>query len=156
MKNLMKEAHKMTKEIVEKYGDVDYRTQLSLCLSFLSSNEEKGEKEMVELKGSEKQVAWANSIREKIVEMMEEAIKVSQTSENEIKIAKDYILQQEDAAWYIKHAKFMTRNYVDSQKAAGLKSMCMYLYHEFFDFDDRESHKSFKVLSKAFEVLENK
>ena len=26
-RNLMKEAHKMTREIVEKYGDVDYRTR---------------------------------------------------------------------------------------------------------------------------------
>ena len=35
-KNLMREAHKMTREIINKYGDVDYRTQLGLCLSFLS------------------------------------------------------------------------------------------------------------------------
>lgn len=43
MKNLMKEAHKMTKEICNKYNDVDYKTQLGLCLSYLSSKE--GEKE---------------------------------------------------------------------------------------------------------------
>ena len=46
-RNLMKEAHKLTKQIVSEYEDVDYRTQLSLCLSFLS---QEGGKEMVESK----------------------------------------------------------------------------------------------------------
>lgn len=40
-KNLMSKAHKMTKEIVKKYGDVDYKTQLALCLSYLAEEEEK-------------------------------------------------------------------------------------------------------------------
>lgn len=35
-KNLMKEAHKMTKEIKEQYPEVDYQAQLGLCLSFLA------------------------------------------------------------------------------------------------------------------------
>lgn len=52
-RNLMKKAHEMTREIVEKYGDVDYRTQLGLCLSFLSQN---GGKEML-LKESYKAIA---------------------------------------------------------------------------------------------------
>lgn len=47
-KNLMKEAHKMTREIVSRYGDVDYKTQLGLCLSFLSQEQEK-EEETVEM-----------------------------------------------------------------------------------------------------------
>lgn len=34
MKNIFKQAHKMTREIVEKY-DVDYRVQFGLCLQFL-------------------------------------------------------------------------------------------------------------------------
>ena len=63
--NIMSAAHKMTKEIINKYGDVDYRTQLGLCLSFLS--QEKGGKEMVELKGSEKQVKWAEDLRSRFV-----------------------------------------------------------------------------------------
>lgn len=45
MKNIMKKAHEMTKEICNKYKDVDYKVQLGLCLSFLSSKE--GEKEMI-------------------------------------------------------------------------------------------------------------
>lgn len=67
-RNLMKEAHKMTKQIVSEYGDVDYRTQLSLCLSFLS---QEGGKEMVELKGTEKQVKWAEDIRNRIIKVNE-------------------------------------------------------------------------------------
>ena len=67
-RNLMKEAHKMTREIVNKYGDVDYRTQLGLCLSFLS---QEGGKEMVELKGTEKQVKWAEDIRNRIIKVNE-------------------------------------------------------------------------------------
>ena len=35
-RNLMKEAHKMTKEIKEQYPEVDYQAQLGLCLSFLA------------------------------------------------------------------------------------------------------------------------
>ena len=68
-RNLMKEAHKMTREIVNKYGDVDYMTQLGLCLSFLS--QEKGDNEMVELKGTEKQVKWAEDIRNRIIKVNE-------------------------------------------------------------------------------------
>lgn len=67
-RNLMKEAHKMTREIVNKYGDVDYMTQLSLCLSFLS---QEGGEEMVELKGSEKQIKWAEDIRNRIIKVNE-------------------------------------------------------------------------------------
>ena len=67
-RNLMKEAHKMTREIVNKYGDVDYMTQLGLCLSFLS---QEGGKEMVELKGTEKQVKWAEDIRNRIIKVNE-------------------------------------------------------------------------------------
>ena len=68
-RNLMKEAHKMTREIVNKYGDVDYMTQLGLCLSFLS--QEKEGNEMVELKGTEKQVKWAEDIRNRIIKVNE-------------------------------------------------------------------------------------
>ena len=67
-RNLMKEAHKMTREIINQYGDVDYKTQLGLCLSFLS---QEGGKEMVELKGTEKQVKWAEDIRNRIIKVNE-------------------------------------------------------------------------------------
>lgn len=65
-KELMIKAHKMVKEIKKEYPTVDYKFQLSLCLAYLY--ESKGEKEMVELKGSEKQVAWAENIRKVVIE----------------------------------------------------------------------------------------
>jgi hypothetical protein len=37
MKELMKKAHQMTKEIKREYPDVNYKFQLGLCLSFLAS-----------------------------------------------------------------------------------------------------------------------
>ena len=67
-RNLMKEAHKLTKEIKKQYPEVDYMTQLGLCLSFLS---QEGGKEMVELKGTEKQVKWAEDIRNRIIKVNE-------------------------------------------------------------------------------------
>jgi len=35
MSKVMKKAHKMVKEIVAKFGDVDYAAQLGLCISYL-------------------------------------------------------------------------------------------------------------------------
>ena len=67
-RNLMKEAHKLTKEIKKQYPEVDYKTQLGLCLSFLS---QEGGKEMVELKGTEKQVKWAEDIRNRVIKINE-------------------------------------------------------------------------------------
>lgn len=65
-KEIILKAHKMSKEIKAEYKDVDYRTQFGLCLSYLLKNEE--DMEMVELKGTEKQIAWAEKIRATILE----------------------------------------------------------------------------------------
>lgn len=43
MKNIMKRAHELTKEIKGEYPEVDYKTQLGICLSFLSK---KGDNDM--------------------------------------------------------------------------------------------------------------
>lgn len=67
-RNLMREAHKLTREIVNKYEDVDYKTQLGLCLSFLS---QEGGKEMVELKGTAKQIKWAEDLRSRFVKYLD-------------------------------------------------------------------------------------
>ena len=67
MKNIMKEAHNLTKKIIRK-GD-NYRATFRICLSFIHSQVKKGINKMVELKGTEKQVKWANDIREGILVM---------------------------------------------------------------------------------------
>ena len=56
----------MTKEIKNQYPEVDYRTQFGLCLSYLLNM---GGNIMVELKGTEKQVKWANDIRNMLLEI---------------------------------------------------------------------------------------
>ena len=115
-RNLMKEAHKMTREIVNNYGDVDYMTQLGLCLSFLS--QEKEGNEIVELKGTEKQVKWAEDIRNRIIkvnEIFEKAIegvdmdKIAKSTwldDNMYVIAQislKNILAQEEAKFFIEN-----------------------------------------------------
>ncbi|MBU5425029.1 hypothetical protein KQI41_01285 [Tissierella pigra] len=68
MKKMFIEAHKMTREMVEKYG-VDYQAQFGLSLSYLLEMEEK---EMLkELTGTPKQIAWANDIRKDLIEKFE-------------------------------------------------------------------------------------
>ncbi len=71
MINLMKEAHKLTREIKSEYKEVDYKAQLGICISYLSKKEEV--KEMVELEGTEKQVKFASDIRKNIINMIEES-----------------------------------------------------------------------------------
>lgn len=67
-KEIMIKAHKMAKEIKAEYPEVDYKFQLGLCLTYLH---EEGENEMVELKGTEKQVKWAKDIRKNMLETIE-------------------------------------------------------------------------------------
>lgn len=63
--NIMKEAHKLTREIKKEFPNIDYKFQLGLCISYLYKNKEAVK--MVELKGTEKQVKWGNSIRENLL-----------------------------------------------------------------------------------------
>ena len=107
MKNIMKEAHKLTKEIKKEFPEVDYKFQLGLCISYLSKNEVKEDGKMVELKGSEKQVAWANQIREKTLEIAER-----NHLENVIKL----INSKDEAKFFIDGFKSMTSKYTDDYK----------------------------------------
>lgn len=38
--NIMKEAHKLTKEIKKEYPEVNYMAQLGICIAYLSKGEE--------------------------------------------------------------------------------------------------------------------
>jgi len=64
-KEIMIKAHQMTKEIKTEYPEVNYQFQLSLCLAYLHNK--KGVNKMVKLKGSEKQIKWAEDIREEML-----------------------------------------------------------------------------------------
>ena len=71
MRNIMIEAHRMTREIKRTSPEVDYRTQLGLCLSFLMTNKEEKVMEMAKLEGSEKQIKWAESLREEFIKRVQ-------------------------------------------------------------------------------------
>lgn len=72
MSLVMKEAHRLTKEIKKEFQNVDYKFQLGICMSYLLNGE--GENEMVELQGSEKQVKWATDIRENTIKSIDRAL----------------------------------------------------------------------------------
>ena len=71
-KELFIKAHKMAREIKSQYPEVNYSFQFSLCLTYLK---EKKDNEMVELKGTEKQVAWAEKIRAEQINNLKFSIK---------------------------------------------------------------------------------
>jgi hypothetical protein len=89
MKNIMKEAHNLTKKIIRK-GD-SYKATFRICLSYVHSQVKKGVNKMVELKGSEKQVKWALEIRKQVLEVIENARirKVEEVSKRADKVKKD-------------------------------------------------------------------
>ena len=139
-RNLMKEAHKLTKQIVSEYGDVDYKTQLGLCLSFLS---QEGGKEMVELKGTEKQVKWAEDIRNRIIkvnEIFEKAIegvdmdkmaKSTWLDDNMYVIAQislKNILAQESAKFFIDNFKGLKDYMIENTMLYEHKKQVEFIY----------------------------
>ena len=139
-KNLMKEAHKLTKQIVSEYGDVDYMTQLGLCLSFLS---QEGGKEMVELKGTEKQVKWAEDIRNRIIkvnEIFEKAIegvdmdkmaKSTWLDDNMYVIAQTSlknILVQEEAKFFIENFRDLKDYMIENTMLYEHKKQVEFIY----------------------------
>ncbi|GEQ22736.1 hypothetical protein CBU02nite_32420 [Clostridium butyricum] len=52
MKELMKKAHQMTREIKGEFPNVDYKFQLGLCISYLYKNEVKEDDNMISYKTS--------------------------------------------------------------------------------------------------------
>ena len=118
-KELMVKAHKLTKEIKNEYPEVDYKFQLGLCLAYLQSE---GEVKMVELKGSEKQVKWANDIREVVLlasrrnlELKQEFYNEKPNSKmrtrvfNEAKELNEKIENEESAKFFIENFAFIIK-----------------------------------------------
>jgi hypothetical protein len=70
MKNLFKKAHELTRKMKEKYPEVDYQTQFGLYISYFLEEQKEVEKvkSLTELKGTEKQIAWAEDIRKEQME----------------------------------------------------------------------------------------
>ena len=119
-KNLLKEAHKMTKEIKKEYKDVDYRAQLGICISYLCNNKEVEKMEKVKLEGTEKQVKWAEEIRKNLenaledtkgfedVEIWDEDCKEKIINKlNEIKAG---VSNEKDSKWFINSRHFIKKS----------------------------------------------
>ena len=147
-RNLMKEAHKLTKQIVSEYGDVDYKTQLGLCLSFLS---QEGGKEMVELKGTEKQVKWAEDIRNRIIkvnEIFEKAIegidmdkmaKSTWLDDNMYVIAQTSlknVLVQEEAKFFIENFRDLKDYMIESSLLYEPEKQVKFIYSLVKEFEN--------------------
>ena len=72
--NIFKNAHELTKKII-KTGD-NYRATFRLCLLFVYSHIKKGANKMIKLKGTEKQVKWAEYIRNNIMNYLNNALEM--------------------------------------------------------------------------------
>ncbi|HEL2861445.1 TPA: hypothetical protein UL242_003593 [Clostridioides difficile] len=137
MKTLFKEAHKIAREIKEKYNDVDYKVQFSLCLSFLNK---KGDIKLKELKGSEKQIIWANDIRTDILNLTNELekSKIERIKNEDYKI-KDMSIEEmterckrkferiREAISNIENAKFFIDNFRNVLKYNSLNQKAFHI-----------------------------
>ena len=119
MKNVMKAAHKLAKEIKSEFPNVDYSAQLGICISYLSQN--KGDVvEMVELKGTEKQVVWAEQIRSFVATEILEAIEKNTFEEkylDKVESVKED-MNNNSAAWWIETFGFKCVNYDNARPIA--------------------------------------
>ena len=133
MENVFKKAHEITKNIIRK-GD-SYRETFRLSLIFVYSQIKKRANKMVELKGSEKQIKWANDIREIMIECLNKSLKFQEDAkeyeekrgkQSKIKTRlvnsiKDFIIvveNQESSAWFIENFKCLTS--VDRDRAGDI------------------------------------
>ncbi|HBF0792118.1 TPA: hypothetical protein KNP18_003745 [Clostridioides difficile] len=137
MKILFKEAHKMAREIKRKYSNVDYKVQFSLCLSFLNK---KGDIKLKELKGSEKQIIWANDIRTDILNLINELekSKIERIKNEDYKI-KDMSIEEmterckrkferiREAISNIENAKFFIDNFRNVLKYNSLNQKAFHI-----------------------------
>lgn len=95
MKNVMKKAHEITKNIIKK-GD-SYRATFRLALIFVHSQIKRGVKVMVELKGTEKQIKWANDIRDAVLVACDSAIDAYEEMQQETFARKGKRLRRRDS-----------------------------------------------------------
>ncbi|HBF1316293.1 TPA: hypothetical protein KNR63_003874, partial [Clostridioides difficile] len=120
-----------------KYSNVDYKVQFSLCLSFLNK---KGDIKLKELKGSEKQIIWANDIRTDILNLTNELekSKIERIKNEDYKI-KDMSIEEmterckrkferiREAISNIENAKFFIDNFRNVLKYNSLNQKAFHI-----------------------------
>lgn len=118
MKKTMKIAHEMTKEIIERFDNlddvkIDYATQFSLCLAYAS------ERESSEIKGSEKQISYAKKILAEVkplaalLKKNERALikKMEQDGHSDVPVKINELIENVDAIFSIDSAKFYIEHF---------------------------------------------
>lgn len=65
MSLVMKEAHKLTKEIKSEFPEVDYKTQLGICISYLLNKKESDKKVIIV-----KETAKAKQLKLRFVDIL--------------------------------------------------------------------------------------
>lgn len=104
MKNVMKAAHQLTKEIKREYPEVNYKAQLGICISYLANEEEN---EMVKItEGSEKQIAWAEKLIAKFKENSDKCLQ-QEKDYTDFEDEKDVKFYDEEVEKYNKVMKFV-------------------------------------------------
>ena len=151
MKNIMKEAHNLTKKIIRK-GD-SYKATFRICLSYVHSQVKKGVNKMVELKGSEKQVKWALEIRKQVLEVIENARtrKVEEVSKRADKVKKDgTVITAKD------RVEKMNKRFNELTKSIGNNESSVFFIENFSSITSRSAVSKKFVVKSYLEKIENK
>lgn len=99
LKKIMKKAHELAKKMVG-----DYAARLALALRQVWK--EVRNVGLPELKGTEKQVKWANYIRKVFIENVDSAMEIAKKLiEEEIESEKEYVRKNKDSQRYVKRAE---------------------------------------------------
>ena len=97
--------------------------------------------ELKELTGTQKQVKWANDIRQKVLEICDE---------NDFKLVKRSILNRTEAKWFIDHCKIVTSKYeTELAKRNFLQSEEFHL--DFYYQEERDISRFRKSILKYYE-----
>ena len=156
-KELMIKAHKMVKEIKNEYPTVDYKFQLGLCLAYLNKE---GEKEMVELKGTEKQVAWAEKIREDFLKALtvinfykkDELIikgKYSSYAIEKLENFKNEIENNSNSVWFIENRETICD--YGTGNIFGIKKLIFNTDDNLLKLEDKRVYKTISQMYKRVE-----
>jgi hypothetical protein len=151
MKNIMKEAHNLTKKIIRK-GD-SYKATFRICLSYVHSQVKKGVNKMVELKGSEKQVKWALEIRKQVLEVIENARtrKVEEVSKRADKVKKDgTVITAKD------RVEKMNKRFNELTKSIENNESSAFFIENFSSITSRSAVSKKFVVKSYLEKIENK
>ena len=103
---IVRKAHKEPKKMKKEFPEIDYQFQFGLEMQYLLSEIKEVENVMVELRGSKKQIAWAEDIRNEKMEDWKKEQENLKDAENkkyvaELTAAAERIFSVENASNWI-------------------------------------------------------